>query len=83
MSCGKDRCARNRAACTSSAAPSMLRPSSNSKVSEVLPKVLVELIKASPGMVWNCFSKGKATDVAMVSGLAPGKAANTLMTGVS
>ena len=33
-------------------------------------------------MVENCFSSGSATDDAMVSGLAPGRLALTLMTGV-
>ena len=60
----------------------MSRPSSNSSVTEVLPSVLVELISARPGMVWNCFSSGSATEVAIVSGLAPGSCAETLMTGV-
>ena len=60
----------------------MLRAWSNSSVTLVLPKVLVELITAKPGMVWNCFSSGSATEVAMVSGLAPGKLAKTLITGV-
>jgi len=83
MSCGSERCARSSAACTSTAAASTLRSSSNSKVSEVLPSVLVELIVASPGMVENCFSSCSATEVAMVSGLAPGSAAVTLITGVS
>ena len=49
----------------------------------VLPSVLDELMTLSPGMVWNCFSSGKATEVAMVSGLAPGNEAETLITGVS
>ena len=83
MSCGNERCARSRAACTSTAAASMSRPSSNSSVSEVLPKPLLELMVRSPGTVWNCFSKGSATDVAMVSGFAPGSDADTLITGVS
>ena len=43
----------------------------------------MELIRFKPGMVWNCFSSGKATEVAMVSGLAPGRLAETLITGVS
>ena len=60
----------------------MLRPSSNSSVSEVLPSVLVELMMFSPGMVENCFSSCSATEVAMVSGSAPGSCAATLMTGV-
>ena len=45
--------------------------------------MLVELMVFRPGMVWNCFSSGNATELAIVSGLAPGRAANTLMTGVS
>jgi hypothetical protein len=61
----------------------MLRPSSNSRVSEVLPRVLVELMVLSPGTVWNCFSRGSATELAMVSGLAPANCAETLITGVS
>ncbi len=83
MSCGNERCARSSAACTSTDAASILRLSTNSSVNEVLPSVLDELMVASPGMVWNCRSSGSATDVAMVSGLAPGKEANTLITGVS
>ena len=83
MSLGSERWARSKAACTSTAAASMLRDSSNSRVSEVLPSVLVELMVLSPGTVWNCFSSGKATEVAMVSGLAPGSDADTLITGVS
>ena len=55
----------------------------NSRVIEVLPKVLVELMTFRPGMVWNCFSSGNATELAMVSGLAPAKTADTLITGVS
>ena len=34
-------------------------------------------------IVGNCFSSGIATDVAIVSGLAPGRCADTLMTGNS
>ena len=82
MSCGSWRCARRSAACTSTAAASMSRPSSNSSVTEVAPSVLVELMTRRPGIVWNCFSSCNATDVAIDSGLAPGSAAKTLMTGV-
>ncbi|OIQ74165.1 hypothetical protein GALL_441880 [mine drainage metagenome] len=49
----------------------------------VSPSVLVELMVTSPGTVWNCFSNGSATELAMVSGLAPGSAAETLITGRS
>ena len=55
---------------------------SNSRVSEVEPWVLVEVIRLMPAMVENCFSSGSATDEAMVSGLAPDRLAWTLMTGV-
>ena len=82
MSCGSERDARSSAACTSSAAMLMSRPSSNSSVTEVAPKVFVELMRFSPGIVWNCFSSCSATEVAIVSGLAPGSCAKTLMTGV-
>ena len=61
----------------------MSRPSSNYSVSDVLLSVLVELISARPGIVWNSRYSGSATDVAIVSGLAPGRRADTLMTGVS
>ena len=60
----------------------MLRPSSNSNVTVVDPRVLVELMTFTPGICWNCFSSCKATEVAMSSGLAPGRLALTLMTGV-
>jgi hypothetical protein len=82
ISGGRARCARSSAACTSTAAASMSRFSSNSSVTLVLPSVLVLLMTDSPGMVWNCFSSGSATAVAMFSGLAPGSDAKTLMTGV-
>ena len=44
--------------------------------------VSATLAGASPGIVWNCFSSCSATEVAIVSGLAPGSVAATLMTGV-
>ena len=45
--------------------------------------MLLELMVARPGIVENCFSSGVATDEAMVSGLAPDNAADTVITGVS
>ncbi len=60
----------------------MSRSGLNSSVIEVLPRVLVELIMDSPAMVENCFSSGVATEAAMISGLAPGSEAVTLMIGV-
>ena len=49
----------------------------------VFPSELVEIIESMPAMVENCFSSGVATAAAMVSGLAPGSDALTLMVGKS
>jgi hypothetical protein len=49
----------------------------------VLPWVLVEFIDVSPEIVENCFSSGRATADAIVSGLAPGRLALTEMVGKS
>ena len=43
----------------------------------------LELMLSSPAMVENSRSSGRATDVAIVSGLAPAKVACTWMTGKS
>ena len=43
----------------------------------------VELIESSPAMVENWRSSGVATEEAMVSGLAPGRAAVTWIVGKS
>ena len=61
----------------------MLRLRSNCRVIEVVPRPLVEFIEARPGMAANCCSSGVATDEAMVSGLAPGRVADTVMVGKS
>ena len=71
------------AVCTSVAAPSMARLRSNCRVIEVVPSPLVEFIEARPGIAANCCSSGVATDEAMVSGLAPGRVADTVMVGKS
>ena len=68
-------------ACTSCAAASILRSSENCTVMEVLLCELVELICWMPAMVENSRSSGVATVDAMVSGLAPGRAAFTWMVG--
>ena len=47
------------------------------------PSALVEVICATPGIWANCVSSGWATDEAIVSGLAPGKLAETWMVGKS
>ena len=61
----------------------MLRSSVNCSVIEVLPSPLHDVMATRPGMAANCSSSGVATDVAMVSGLAPGRLAKTVMVGKS
>ena len=74
---GSWRVEREIAVWTSCAAASMLRSSSNCSVIDVLPRLLVEVIWLTPGIVVNCFSSGVATAAAIVSGLAPGRLALT------
>ncbi len=50
---------------------------SNCSVMLVLPWPLTELMLVRPAIVANCFSSGRATADAIVSGLAPGSAADT------
>src|SRR5262245_27120892 len=71
------------AACTSRAAASIFRLKSNCRVILVDPNWLVEVIWFTPAMRPNWRSSGVATDDAMVSGLAPGNPACTLITGYS
>ena len=52
-------------------------------VIEVEPSALVEVICATPGICANWVSSGCATAEAMVSGLAPGRFAETWMVGKS
>ncbi|GAB1584748.1 hypothetical protein PPNSA23_46910 [Phyllobacterium phragmitis] len=61
------------AACTSWAATSMSRSSSNWMIMLVCPSALDEVISVIPGMPVKATSSGVATADAMVSGLAPGK----------
>ena len=61
----------------------MSRLSSNCKVTLVDPSVLLEVISVTPAIRVNWRSSGAATEVAMVSGLAPGKFADTLIVGNS
>ena len=83
MSGGNCRCTREIAICTSCAAASMLRSSENCSVIDVLPSELDELMESMPGRLENCFSSGVATDAAIVSGLAPGRPAFTVIVGKS
>jgi len=55
----------------------------NCSVICVEPCVLVELMLSSPAIVENCRSSGVATEEAMVSGEAPGSAAETWIVGKS
>src|ERR1022692_1950834 len=71
------------AACTSRAAASMSRFRSNCSVMPVDPSALDEVISVTDAIRPNWRSSGVATDEAMVSGLAPGKPAFTLMVGNS
>src|SRR6185436_7687827 len=83
MSSGRRRLAREMADCTSAAAASMSRSSSNSMVMEVEPCEELALIVSIPSMVANCLISGVATDFAIVSGEAPDRLAETLMVGNS
>ena len=67
------------AACTSRAAPSMFRVKSNCIVIEVEPRSLAEVISVTPAMWPSCRSSGAATEDAMISGLAPGSEAPTVI----
>src|SRR3954467_12173349 len=69
------------AACTSCAAASTLRSRLKVRPMRVDPRLEVEVISSMPEMVENCFSSGVATEDAMVSGLAPGKLAVTVIEG--
>src|SRR5439155_7679186 len=80
---GRSTRAATMAACTSRAAPSMLRPSANCSVMRVEPVVLCEVISETSAMTPRWRSSGVATVVAIVSGLAPGIWANTEIVGKS
>ena len=74
---------REMAPWTSWAAASMSRSRENWRVIWDTPSMLLEVIVSRPAIVENCFSRGVATDAAMVSGLAPGRPAVTEMVGKS
>src|SRR2546423_6205214 len=71
------------APCTSRAAASMFRLRSNCRTIRQLPSRLIDVISVTPAMRPNWRSSGVATAEAIVSGLAPGSAACTLITGYS
>src|SRR4051812_17284787 len=70
-------------ACTSCAAASMLRARLNWIVMPVEPRPDDDVMLSMPAIVENCFSSGVATADAMVSGLAPGRLALTVIVGKS
>ena len=78
---GSSGMASAMAVSTSTVAPSISRLRSNCRVMLVLPWLDEEIIESRPAMVVNCRSSGVATADAMVSGLAPGKLADTVMVG--
>src|SRR5215510_5744264 len=80
---GSWRRAREMADCTSCAAASMSRSSENCIVIWEAPTMLVEDMLSMPAMSENSFSSGNATAEAIVSGLAPGSAADTWIVGKS
>ncbi len=71
------------AACTSRAAALMSRSRSNCSVMLAAPARLVELMEAMPAMLPSARSSDVATLDAIVSGLAPGSEALTLIVGKS
>lgn len=83
MRAGSWRWVRAIAASTSAAAASMSRSSANWIAIEVDPCALVVAMESMPAMVANCLISGVATEIAMISGEAPGNCAETLTTGNS
>ena len=80
---GKSARAALIAASTSRAAPSMFRSSPNCKVIRVEPTVLCDVISVTSAICPRCRSNGLATELAIVSGLAPGNDAWTEIVGKS
>ena len=80
---GSSGMASAMAVCTSTAAPSRSRLRSNCSVIWLLPVELTEIMESSPAMPVNWRSSGVATADAMVSGLAPGRPADTTRVGKS
>ncbi len=70
-------------ASTSRAAPLISRLRSNCIVTLVVPSELDDVISVMPAICANCRSSGVATDDAIMSGLAPGSPAATLIVGKS
>ena len=83
MSFGSRLAAALIAAETSRAASSMLRVNSNCTRIVVCPSVLIEVNSLIPEIWPSWRSSGRATALAIVSGLAPGSAASTRIVGRS
>ncbi len=83
MSPGRSLSAPLSAACTSRAAPSMLRLKSNCTTMREEPSELTEVNSLTPEISPSRRSIGAATVAAMVLGSAPGRLADTKMTGKS
>src|ERR1700694_1954154 len=81
MPTGNSGVASAIAVCTSTAALSRLRSRLNCRVMVVIPRPFDEIMESRPAMVVNCRSSGVATADAMVSGLAPGRLAETVRVG--
>src|SRR5262249_14146283 len=80
-SLGKSASEALMAACTSRAARSMLRPMLNCRRMLVEPSELVEVIWLTPAICPSLRSSGAATVAAITEGSAPGRDANTRITG--
>jgi len=78
---GRNASAPEIAALTSCAAASMSRSGENCSVTFVFPMPLLDVMLSMPAMAENAFSSGVATVAAIVSGLAPGRFALTLIVG--
>ena len=78
---GSSGMASAMAVSTSTVAPSISRLRSNCRVMLLDPWLLLETMESRPAMEVNCRSMGVATAEAMVSGLAPGRLADTVMVG--
>src|SRR5437867_13325163 len=83
MPAGRRDAACVMAVCTSRAAPSRSRLRLNWSVICVEPMAFVDVIESNPAIVENCRSSGVATADDMVSGLAPGRLAETKIVGKS
>ena len=80
---GRSLSAALSAACTSRAAPSMLRRKSNCTVMRDRPSELTEVNSVTPEISPSRRSSGAATVAAMMLGSAPGRLAVTKMVGKS